>query len=212
LAANPVRQCIQCASELGLHLSCPKCRELNVPAAGEGHFELLGMTPRFDLDLNELEARFLELSRELHPDYFQDRPDLRAKSVFLAASLNDAFDVLRDPFKRAEYLMQRAGGAKSSDDKRLPAGFLVEMMELRESLDEARESGDSERVQQSRRELESRRSESVEKLASLFRTLAASGAEREKTLQAIREELNVVNYLNSLRRDLLARGDARGEP
>jgi len=210
LAAIPGRVCSQCGTELGFHLACPRCRELNVPDAGDGHFELLGLAPRYDLDLNELEARFLELSRELHPDYFQDRPDLRAKSVFLAASLNDAFDALRDPFKRAEYLMQRAGGARSSEDKRLPPGFLVEMMELRESLDEAHASGATDRVEQSRRELESRRAESVRKLGELFRALAASGPDRQQTLQSLREELNVVNYLNSLRRDLLGRGDARG--
>jgi molecular chaperone HscB len=207
-----MRQCSQCGRELDFHLSCPRCGELNMPAAGDGHFELLGLEPHYDLDLAALEARFLELSRELHPDYFQDRPELRAKSVFLAASLNDAFDVLRDPFKRAEYMMQRAGGATSSEDKRLPPDFLVEMMELRESLDEAHAGGDTGRLEQSRRELEARRADSARKLSEQFRTLAAIGTDRERTLQAIREELNVVNYLNSLRRDLLGRGDPRGNP
>jgi molecular chaperone HscB len=182
------------------------------PRCGRWALRAAGLEPHYDLDLAALEARFLELSRELHPDYFQDRPELRAKSVFLAASLNDAFDVLRDPFKRAEYMMQRAGGATSSEDKRLPPDFLVEMMELRESLDEAHAGGDTGRLEQSRRELEARRADSARKLSEQFRTLAAIGTDRERTLQAIREELNVVNYLNSLRRDLLGRGDPRGNP
>lgn len=159
---------------------------------------MLGLAATFDVDQDVLEARFLELSRELHPDFFQDRPELRARSVFLAAALNEAFDTLKDPFRRAEHLLKRAGGKSSSEDKRLPPGFLVEMMELREASDAAGDAGHGEVL----RDLDLRRASAVLELSRWFRSLG-EGADRAAVLAQIRQDLNVVNYLNSLRRDLL---------
>ncbi|MFO0982571.1 MAG: hypothetical protein U1E76_12700 [Planctomycetota bacterium] len=192
------RKCAQCARDIAHHLLCPHCRELNSPAAPDDPFAMLGLAATFDVDQDVLEARFLELSRELHPDFFQDRPELRARSVFLAAALNEAFDTLKDPFRRAEHLLKRAGGKSSSEDKRLPPGFLVEMMELREASDAAGDAGHGEVL----RDLDLRRASAVLELSRWFRSLG-EGADRAAVLAQIRQDLNVVNYLNSLRRDLL---------
>jgi len=108
------------------------------------HFERLGLPRRFSLDDAELERHYLARSRELHPDFFQLGGDLeRRASLELSAALNDAYAVLRDPFRRAEYLLQLEGGPTAADLKEMPAAFLEEMLELRMEIEEIKERPDS---------------------------------------------------------------------
>src|SRR5204862_4463497 len=102
-------------------------------------------------DVAELERRYKEMTKVLHPDRFA-RADERARRASLKRSiqLNQAWRTLKDPVRRAEYLLSLAGvevGAEDGTSKRvdgekvrLPVtpALLMEGMELREGLAEAR--------------------------------------------------------------------------
>src|SRR5947209_18111487 len=106
------------------------------------HFERLGLPRRFGLDPAEVERRYLAHSREVHPDFHrlgssgQQRASLEA-----ASAVNEAYATLRDPFRRAEYLLQLLGGPGATESKEMPAAFLEEMLELRMAIEELREAG-----------------------------------------------------------------------
>src|SRR2546423_1889728 len=96
--------CVECDKEVGDGLACPACGAVQTPRAGADRFALLGVAPRFDVDERELDARYRELSRKLHPDRFARAPaKARMRSLQAATALNDAYRTLRDPIKRAEY-------------------------------------------------------------------------------------------------------------
>ena len=77
------------------------------------HFERLGLPRRFPLDLAELERNYLARSRDVHPDHAgNDRASLEA-----SAALNEAYAVVRDPFRRADYLLTLAGGPSAAEQK-----------------------------------------------------------------------------------------------
>lgn len=117
-------------------------------------FELLGLPLRFSLAKAELEQRHRDLSRALHPDrYAQSPAGERRLALEKAVAVNDAFRTLRDPFARAMALLA-AHGASIDDRERPPPALLMEVMELRESLDEARE--DPARVEALRTHVEER--------------------------------------------------------
>jgi molecular chaperone HscB len=108
-------------------------------------FEMLGIEPRFDLDLRAVEQRHRDLSRALHPDRYAGAPAAeRRMALGRAIEVNEAWRVLRDPIRRAEALLARSGvGApegsawtEGSGPKPSPA-LLMEMMESREELSEA---------------------------------------------------------------------------
>jgi molecular chaperone HscB len=110
-------------------------------------FEILGVPRHYHLDPSALEQRFHDESRRLHPDRHAraDGPT-RVKNALAAAQLNEAYRTLREPIRRAEYLL-KLEGIDVGDEKKTVAGeFLVEIMELREGLMDARLEQDVGRV------------------------------------------------------------------
>src|SRR5262245_30625561 len=107
-------------------------------------FEVLGLPARFDLDPKDLEARFRELSRVMHPDRFAQRPAAeRGIALGKAVELNEAYRGLRDDLARAAALL-RVRGLQVNEGPGTAADpeFLMEVMELREALAEARAGRD----------------------------------------------------------------------
>ena len=102
-------------------------------------FELFGVPPRFAQDPAQLEARWKELQRQVHPDKFATQ-GAAAQRVAMqwSARINEAYRRLKDPLKRAAYLCELNGtpiGAETNTS--MPAEFLMQPMELREQLDDA---------------------------------------------------------------------------
>jgi molecular chaperone HscB len=107
-----------------------------VSDAPRDHFARLGLAPGFDVDAADLQRRYVALQRQLHPDRFATRPAAeRALALARASDLNQAYEMLKAPLERAEYLLTLKGGraGHTVDD---PA-MLMEAMELREALTEA---------------------------------------------------------------------------
>lgn len=107
-------------------------------------FDVLGLTPSFDLDLPTLERRYRDLQRALHPDKFVTAPTSeRRASLARAVTVNDAYRTLRDELKRAEILIARHGG-EVSERAQKPAdpALLMEVLELREALEDSKTDND----------------------------------------------------------------------
>ena len=110
-------------------------------------FELLGAERRFDLDLGVLEKQHREMSRVLHPDR-AGAPSARREALERAASVNEAWRTLRDPIKRAEALFRLEGIAiDEANQPKADAAFLMNILEQREALAEARASKDIDKVE-----------------------------------------------------------------
>jgi molecular chaperone HscB len=111
-------------------------------------FATLGASRRYDLDLAALEKTHRELSRALHPDKFaQTGASERRAALEQAANVNEAWRILRDPIRRAEALFILEGFAigETNEPTASPA-FLMEVMEDREALAEARAAKDLDKV------------------------------------------------------------------
>jgi molecular chaperone HscB len=128
-------------------LFCPACKALQAPAAG--FFAFFGYPERLSLDNVELQKRFYDLSRQLHPDRFTNRnPREREYSLEATAILNDAYRTLRDPVKRAEYLLKNRGmDIAEQRSKNVPPELLEEVFELNMALEEMRGGDESARPQ-----------------------------------------------------------------
>lgn len=120
-------------------LFCSVCGAVQPPGSID-HFTRLGLVQTFEIDLDELNRQYFGFQRRMHPDRFATRtPKERALSQQQATALNEAYETLKDPLKRAAYLLRLKGrtvdieGSATISDPKL----LMEAMELRESLDEA---------------------------------------------------------------------------
>ena len=102
-------------------------------------FELFGVPQRFAQDRAALDARWKELQREAHPDKFAAQ-GAAAQRVAMQWSvrINEAYQRLKDPMRRAAYLCELHGAPiQAEDNTAMPASFLMQQLEWRESLDEA---------------------------------------------------------------------------
>jgi len=100
------------------------------------HFELFGLPTAFSLDLERLSERYRSLQRTLHPDRFAAAGERERRLSLQASSrVNEAYRVLRDPVARARYLLSLyTGEAGAESETTRDMAFLMEQMQLRESL------------------------------------------------------------------------------
>jgi len=137
--------CWSCERAPGAGITCSHCGAILPPDAKADFFAVLGVERRHDLDLADLEGRYRDLSRRLHPDRFaMADPRARRASLQRSVQLNEAWRTLKDPFRRAEYLLSLAGVSLTGE---VPAPLLMETLELREELGDARAAGDDHKVQ-----------------------------------------------------------------
>ena len=113
-------------------------------------FELFGVLEQFAQDRDTLDARWKELQREAHPDKFAAQ-GAAAQRVALQWSvrINEAYQRLKDPVKRAAYLCELRGvPVNAENNTAMPTDFLMQQMELREALEEARTTEDTDKISQ----------------------------------------------------------------
>jgi len=103
----------------------------------QDHFELFGLPVQFTIDTTALETRYHELQREVHPDRFSTAPDVeRRVSMQRATRVNEAYQTLKSPLRRAVYILQLRGvDPKFETNTAMPAGFLMEQMGWRERIE-----------------------------------------------------------------------------
>jgi molecular chaperone HscB len=125
-------------------LFCHTCGAVQAPGSTD-HFTRLGMLPSFDLDDEKVEKQYLGFQRVLHPDRFAGKPAKeRVIAEQQAVALNEAYETLNDPLKRATYLLRLKGvNSEVAEEKTVnDPVLLMEAMEKREALSEA-ESADA---------------------------------------------------------------------
>jgi molecular chaperone HscB len=103
-------------------------------------FELFGLPERFAQDRAAIDARWKELQREAHPDRFAAQGQAAQRvAMQWSARINEAYRRLKDPQKRAAYLCELRGAPINAENNTaMPAAFLLEQMEWREALDDAK--------------------------------------------------------------------------
>lgn len=110
------------------------------------YFELFGLPIQFELDGSLLSSQFRALQKRFHPDNFATASERdRLMAVQQAAQINDAYQTLKDPLRRAEYLLSLQGIEMSAEQQTLQDPmFLMEQMELREELESVTACADPE--------------------------------------------------------------------
>lgn len=133
------------------------------------YFELFAQPRAFALDMEALDRRYRELQSLYHPDrHAAAEARERRLAVQASAWVNEAYETLRNPERRARYLLELGGIAFDDErDTTSDPAFLMRQMELRESLDQAASAD--------------------EPLTALDRFMSGVRAEREQLFDAFRQ-------------------------
>ncbi len=165
-----------------------------------GYYELLGIERKLTLDTAELQRRFYERSREWHPDRFARKSEAeRQRALDNSSRLNDAYRTLRDPVKRAQYVLSEEGfdiGEQRTKD--VPAALLEEVFELNMALEELRggDEGARQPLEAARGNFERMLAEMDENMGVLF--AAWDQRQARETLGELRGLLNRRKYIQNL--------------
>lgn len=170
------------------------------------HFERLGQPRRFSVDPAAVEREYLARSRQVHPDFHHlgSGAEQRA-SLDLSAALNEAYLTVKDPVRRAEYLLGLLGGPSAREEKALDQAFMLEMLDLRERIEAAKAAADPAALAAIEGELAGMRDDRMRAIAGQFDRydgLPLDDANRPRILGDIRRGLNAVKTVQSLLRDV----------
>ena len=111
----------------------------DAPLASRDFFSLFGLEQRYAIDLGSLESAWRSVQAAVHPDRFAAGSDAqKLMALRYSTQVNEAHETLRDPIKRASYLCKLHGVEIDAErNTAMPADFLVQQMEWRESMEDA---------------------------------------------------------------------------
>lgn len=191
-------KCLSCHADLETPIVCAGCQTLYPVPKSVDYFDLFRLPHKYRIDVEELERRFLAISRNIHPDFFGGQSqEMRELAVRLSAEMNEALRVLRDPVLRASYLLENAGGKSAAEDRSVPQTVLTEALMLREEIEDA--EGEDAVLVRTRQRVTARRDQLLEKIGELADDLPGRGDE-DKT--ALRQLINSMKYYDNLLEDL----------
>jgi len=158
-------------------------------------YALLGLEREFALTRARIESAYLQRAAALHPDVSGLDPDEAARA---SSDLNHAKHALLDPETRANTLLALIGGPGKSEDKSLPDGFLMGIMEIRQQIEadlaRIKASGDESKRTEWEGWAENWRAVAIERVRALF----GAANDDPGTLAQLRTQLNAWRYIERL--------------
>jgi len=132
------------------------------------HFELFGLPPVFSLDQEMLDKAYRDIQSQVHPDRFAHAGDAeRRASLQWTTRVNEAYRTLKSPVQRGKHLLELHGvDVAFETNTAMPAEFLMQQMELREKLEDAKDAKGLDDLRKDlsagRRSLEAQIAESID--------------------------------------------------
>lgn len=159
------------------------------------HFELLGLGRGFEIDSQSLERLWKSRAAAVHPDRFAGASDAEKRvAMQWSAQVNEAYRVLRDPLRRAQYLIELSGlNVDPSSGGAMDVAFLGQQMQWREDLEDVRVSGDAQALSQLKTAIEADRLARQTQTAKLI-----SDAQWDLALKSLREWMFVEKFLQEI--------------
>lgn len=161
------------------------------------YFSLFELPRAFRLDRAVLDRRYREIQAQVHPDKFAYAGNAeRRLSLQWATRVNEAYRALKKPLSRAQYLLQLAGhDVGAENNTAMPSDFLIEQMEWREAVAEARAAGEHSTLTDLSQRLQSQMKARYDELAALFDEQHdhVKAADRVRRLMFLEKLLNEID-------------------
>jgi molecular chaperone HscB len=216
--------CWHCQSEVTGEYLCGQCVKVQPLSKGLDYFACFKLPRLLNIDEQELERTYYDLSRTFHPDFYSTK-DESEKTISLgnSAFLNSAYRTMKDPIQRVEYLIRLEAGAVKDIRSNPPADLFEEILELQEDMETfrgLRSDNDSmernalrEKLQCEREHLEDRQAEMEKALRAKYQEWdqlqtanpdpSEARDQKNTMLRSMQEVLSNRTYICNMVNDLL---------
>jgi molecular chaperone HscB len=129
----------------------------------QNHFELFNLPQQFAVDAGALDSAYRDVQSRVHPDKFVNATDAEKRvAMQWATRANEAYQTLKNPQKRAQYMCELNGvDLQTESNTSMPMAFLMQQMEWREELGDARAGKDSDALDALDKQLRNARKEQL---------------------------------------------------
>jgi molecular chaperone HscB len=164
-------------------------------------FQLFGLNAGYLIDSTQLEQHYRTLQAQVHPDKFSHLSETERRiSMQWATRVNEAYQTLKNPVRRARYLLSLHGvDTQEETNTAMPADFLIEQMEWREAIEEAQQAQDEDALT----ELEMRLKHEMHELERQL----ATRIDDEQDYAAAAEAVRKLKFLEKLAEEILSAFD-----
>ena len=162
------------------------------------HFTLFQLEPAFDIDTAALEQTYRSLAARFHPDRNAAASALEQKqAMMMASAVNEAYRILKNPIDRAAYLLEQHNiHADSPEHTSFPPEFLMQQMEWRETLEEARAQNNQAALLALEADIQAEQNTLLSALQTAFKQTdhhnAANLVRQGRFLSKLRQEIQAV--------------------
>lgn len=163
------------------------------------YFDFYGFPVKFNLNEQDLKAKYFNLLKANHPDFFVNDPEKYKESLINSSLNNEAYKCLSNFYLRANHILSLSNLAL--EDK-LPPGFLMEMMEINEALDDLQHEPDGEALKALSSEIEEINQSLDKELKELTELADGFDSMEKMPLPAIKENLLKQKYILRLKETL----------
>lgn len=166
----------------------------------QNYFELFDLPQQFSIDLTQLDQAFRKVQSQVHPDKFVQSGDVEKRvAMQWATRVNEAYQTLKKPLKRARYLCELEGvDLQTESNTSMPAAFLMQQMEWRENFDDAKKSSDTNAMALLEHEVTLALKSQIENLSTLF---------AQKDFLTAAQEIRACLFLEKFIEDIAAAED-----
>ena len=164
----------------------------------QNHFDLFQLPQRFAIETEALDKAFHEVQNRVHPDKFTNATDAEKRvAMQWATRANEAYQTLKSPFKRASYLCELNGiDLQTESNTAMSREFLMQQMEWREALEDAKATRDIDALENLDAELRTVRKSELEQIGKLLDQkdfeAAAKGVRQLMFLEKFGNEVHIV--------------------
>lgn len=160
------------------------------------YFELYELPLSFNPDQELVKQKFYALSKKFHPDFYINESQEKQDEVLeLSTQNNKAFQVLKDPQKRLQYILELKGQLIEGENYTLPQHFLMEMMEVNEALMELEFEPNADQLVQVKKQVAEIEQALTKELQTLMTSFDEQIGKEEEVLKAIKDSYYRNKYI-----------------
>ena len=166
------------------------------------YFEFYELPIQFHPDMNLVKSKFYAFSKKFHPDFYANESEEKQQEVLDLSTLNNkAYQVLSNPAKRLKYVLELKGIVQTDEHYQLPQSFLMEMMDVNETLMDMEFEADASKLMTVQGEVDAIEVKLFDELKKLTDQFDQTGGD-ERTLLDVKDLFYRQKYLNRIRERL----------